>query len=573
MTPQRGAGPGPDLPDQERLRAICWDLGARFPIPFAGDHISFATVHPRLGYVHWHVRESSVERLRTRQGDAFHGSVLVVRIYDVTDIIFDGFNAHAFFDSDVGGLSGSHYLAIHKLERDLMAKIGFRLRDGAFHALARSNTAYFDRDRPSGKFHLGGLYVGRDFQRVFPIENVMDAPVFERLNYELAGYERQTPLAVAVIHTGLDPAADFGARLVPSLDEVAARCAKFHVKVQRFGDARQEGTGRQGETLSTRLAARSEAVFAQIAAHHRQKPFDLVHCHDWHAVPAGLKAAEHLGLPLVLSLHSTEYERPRDAEMQDEADMIHRWEKKGIDTAGLVIVPHSSTRQQIISLYEADADKVVIIPDIFEEQPVAFPDPSREKRNLHLNPEWPVVLFAGEISHAAGADLLMDALIVVCNEKHEVQFVFAGEGPLKDELQGRAWHTGLAHRCRFLGDISADWFERILVASDFVVIPARTWQDEGLAQMVTAYGKPVLTTHQSHIHCIEHGQNGFLTYDNPGSIVWGLKELLANPLQGNMLRSLAKQKAAHTQSLESVAAEHYIAYEKTLANAPGVQGD
>ena len=154
-----------------------------------------------------------------------------------------------------------------------------------------------------------------------------------------------------------------------------------------------------------------------------------------------------------------------------------------------------------------------------------------------------------------------------------MQFVFAGEGPLKDELQGRAWHTGLAHRCRFLGDISADWFERILVASDFVVIPARTWQDEGLAQMVTAYGKPVLTTHQSHIHCIEHGQNGFLTYDNPGSIVWGLKELLANPLQGNMLRSLAKQKAAHTQSLESVAAEHYIAYEKTLANAPGVRRD
>ena len=49
--------------------------------------------------------------------------------------------------------------------------------------------------------------------------------------------------------------------------------------------------------------------------------------------------------------------------------------------------------------------------------------------------------------------------------------------------------------------------------------------------------------------------------------MWGIKELLANPLHGSMLRVFAKRKAEHTQSLESVAVEHYIAYEQVLANA------
>jgi hypothetical protein len=135
-------------------------------------------VHPRLGYLHWHVRKSTNGRLLSAQGEAARGAVLVIRIYDVTNIIFDGFNAHSFFDVESGDLSGNYYLPIRQVERNLTAEIGYRLRNNTCHALARSNTTYFDRDRPSGKFHLGGLYVGRDFQRLFPVEDVMDAPVY-----------------------------------------------------------------------------------------------------------------------------------------------------------------------------------------------------------------------------------------------------------------------------------------------------------------------------------------------------------------------------------------------------------
>ena len=182
-----------------------------------------------------------------------------------------------------------------------------------------------------------------------------------------------------------------------------------------------------------------------------------------------------------------------------------------------------------------------------------------------------MVLFAGEMSHAAGADLLIDALPTVCRNNGAAHFVFAGEGPLKGELEDRAWHAGIGHRCRFVGDVSREIFEALLIASDFVVIPARTWQDQGLAQMAIGYGRPVLTTHQSGLNCVVHGENGLVTFDNPGSIIWGIQELLSNPLHGSMLRLVAKRSASETPSIGQIAAQHYMYYEGILKNFQGAE--
>jgi glycosyltransferase involved in cell wall biosynthesis len=225
-----------------------------------------------------------------------------------------------------------------------------------------------------------------------------------------------------------------------------------------------------------------EAISKKLRVRHNQKPFDLIHCHDWHSIPAGTEAARSLGLPLVLSLHSTEYERARGHDAQTVSEQISAWERDGAAAARLVIVPLSSTRHQLISLYGVSSDKVVIIPDVLEEPQARLPDPTEHKRTIGFNPDWPLALFAGEISHAAGADILVDALLTVCRDHHQVQLVLAGEGPLKAELERRIGHAALGHRCRFVGDLAAEAFEGVLAACDFVVIPARTWQDEGLAQ-------------------------------------------------------------------------------------------
>lgn len=148
------------------------------------------------------------------------------------------------------------------------------------------------------------------------------------------------------------------------------------------------------------------------------------------------------------------------------------------------------------------------------------------KRACAFDPGNPVVLFADEVSPEAGADILADAIITVCATDGSAQFAFAGEGGLRGELQQRLWGAGLGERCRFLGDVPADRFERLLAAADILVVPARVHRGEELARMAVSRGKWVLATHQAGIACIQHGLNGLVTYDNPGSLVWGVRELL-----------------------------------------------
>lgn len=558
------------ISSHERIREIAWDIGQRFPVPMSSDYVALSIINPHSGYVHWHVRNATVKRLRKKKDGGFASAHLVVRVYDVTDIIFDGQNAHSSFDIDVNTHGGNFYFDNHKQARIYVAEIGLRGGGGSFHPFARSNTAYFDLDRPSGNYQISGLYVRGALNRTFPVENIFDAPVYERMNQNLAGIRRKEALSIAVVFLLCNQAGDSDDLLGSFIEDYSQKFRNFGGEAKIFIPQGKDIKNDGKRSLMNKVRKVSDKVYDQLIQAHKNSPFHIVHSHDWYSSGAGLKAAKQLKLPLVLSLHSTEYERTRGNVMDRLSTQICSWEKRAVKEADLVIVPHSSTRQQVVSLYGAPPEKVVIIPDVLGENKTGILNEMTNARQwFGLPPDVPVILFAGEVSHASGADLLMDALPTVCRNHRNAHFVFAGEGPLKGELESRTYHSGIGHRCRFLGHINRKTFEAVLMSSDFVVIPARTWQDEGLAQMAIEYGRPVLTTHQSGINCIVHGKTGLVTFDNPGSIVWGLQEMLFNPLKESMLCMAARKSATETPSLENIAVQHYMYYEITLKNFRG----
>ncbi len=552
---------------QQRLREIAWEIGQRYPARHSVDYIVLSMVNPHLGQVHWYVREASLQAIRA--DGRFAHAPLVVRVYDVTDVLFDGTNAHGFFDLEVGSSAGNYYFNVSQLSRNYLAELGIRSGDGSsFAALARSKPVFFDRDRPAGNYQTTGLFISSALQRTFPVENIFDAPIYEKMHQALAEIRRPEALAVALVFADVGPATDNP--LKSHIRDFAQEIGKFGGHARVFPLPLDEADRVSSKFLLDKMAPLAERLALDLATAHRQNPFSLIHCHDWYSAACALTAAERLDLPLILSLHSTEYERAHGYETDHLSEAICEWEGKVIQAACLIITPHSSTRQQVISLYGAPPDKVTIIQDVLLEKTAGVSiSPGQIKSGFGLNPEAPTGLFAGEVSHAAGADLLLEALVYVCHRHSSVQFLFAGDGPLKGELEARAWHSGIGHRLRFLGDVSSQTFASILTAVDFVVIPARTWQDEGLAQMAIDAGKPVLTTHQAGIRCVVHGQNGLITYDNPGSIIWGIQELLANPLQAKMKRLAARKRADEKISLDNVVAQHCIYYAIAFKNRVG----
>jgi glycosyltransferase involved in cell wall biosynthesis len=556
-------------PSHDRIRSIAWEIGKHYPAPLTQDYAALSMVYPRRGCVHWHVSEKTLKVLQKSHAPVLNNAQIVVRVYDVTDLIFDGSNAHMFFDLDVGNSAGIYYFDNDRLARNYIAEAGLRGRDGSFHPAARSGTAYFDRDRPSGNYHTGGLFVGGMLKRTFPVESVFDAPVYERMNRELAGIERDAPLSIAVIYAGMR-----SGTVKDPLEIFIRSCAqgykKFGGRAMLFTPQGKEVIPAESNTLIQSVRSASQSMTARVEKAHKENPFHLIHSHDWYSSQAGLAASKTLKCPVVLTLHSTEYERAQGSEMGRLSTRICSLEKKAVRGAHLIIVPHSSTRQQVINLYGAAPEKVVIIPDVLSgPAPKAADRVSGARHSFGFPPDAPVVLFAGEMSHAAGADLLLESLPTVCRNHRSAHFVFSGDGPLRGELEARAHHAGIGHRCRFIGHVHGKVFESVLMAADFVVIPARTWQDEGLAQMAIQSGRPVLTTHQAGINCVVHGETGLVTFDNPGSITWGLQEMLNNPMKDSMLRIAARRSAGDFPSLETIAARHYMHYEILLKHLAG----
>ncbi len=515
----------------ELMRSVGWKIGQQFNPTPTGHYLAFVPIKAGLAYLHWSLDKAKIDALQAEEGDKWNGARQTLRLYDVSWIDFNGMNAHSQFDIDVNGLTGHYYWKTDRIERFFIAEAGFLLRDGRYRALARSQTVFMDRGGRSGQSSSRGMYVGGRFERVMPVENIFDARTFERVHHSWSGSLSED---LEIAYFADEPQPDAAERLKSYLGQL-------HSAADPLGVHFHEGS------------------------EETKKKASLVHAHDVGSVVEASKLAKKLKVPLVVTLHESERERAALRGRQIDEAAVKK-EAAALKKADWIITAHADLRNQILADGLAAEDRIVILPDLFQGiTPRAF-DPGDVKKRYHLNPCHPLAFFSGEISHAAGADLLLNAMEHVCGSNSEAQVVIAGNGPLREELQHRAHHSGHGDRIKFVGHVGRDQFMDLLAACDFVAIPARTWQDEGMAHLALENGKSVLTTHQARIGCVNHGQNGLVVYDNPGSVIWGLQEMFHNPMSRG---GFAQSHSSQPQSLDSLAVELCILYNNILTSSKG----
>jgi len=99
---------------------------------------------------------------------------------------------------------------------------------------------------------------------------------------------------------------------------------------------------------------RYAAVAAELA---RGENFDLVHAHDWMTYPAGIAVAAMSRKPLVVHLHSSEFDRSG----QHVNQMIYDIERRGLETADRVIAVSHFTRNIIVGHYGISPTNVEVV--------------------------------------------------------------------------------------------------------------------------------------------------------------------------------------------------------------------
>jgi len=185
---------------------------------------------------------------------------------------------------------------------------------------------------------------------------------------------------------------------------------------------------------------------------------DLVHVHDWFGTEGGSRLAHRFHLPLVFTVHSTEYDRSLG---HPWAEILAR-EQLGLREADRIIAVSKHLKQQLVDRYGAPADRIRVIYN-------AVRAPERLAR---IPPERPTVLYLGRLAAMKGVDTFLRAAAQVVPQLPNALFVVAGEGPEYPRLLALAAHLGIADRVLFLGRVTDEERTSLLARADVFVLPS-----------------------------------------------------------------------------------------------------
>lgn len=133
-------------PEPERRSAtVAQDL----PWGYGQDKAVLQVRDPWWLHAYWEITGPTIDALKSKLGDAFYGSQMAIRVYDVSEIIFNGKNAHRFFDIDISREANNWYIDTGSPGRSWCVDVGLRLPNGDFITIVRSNTVRTPLEGPS----------------------------------------------------------------------------------------------------------------------------------------------------------------------------------------------------------------------------------------------------------------------------------------------------------------------------------------------------------------------------------------------------------------------------------------
>lgn len=133
---------------QEKVEDTKFYLGAEerafiteqeLPAGYGDNSIILMARDPHWVYVYWEINSARIDEARKSLKSAFDQSSLILRVYDITSIDFNGTNAHSCFDIEIPNVLGNWYVNLGRPNMTFCIDIGYRIPDGGLFVLSRSN--------------------------------------------------------------------------------------------------------------------------------------------------------------------------------------------------------------------------------------------------------------------------------------------------------------------------------------------------------------------------------------------------------------------------------------------------
>ncbi len=245
--------------------------------------------------------------------------------------------------------------------------------------------------------------------------------------------------------------------------------------------------GHYAGDMYTQVYSYAEKV-VKIAAN---EDFDIVHAHDWMTYPAAIAAANISGKPLVVQVHSTEFDRSGEHVNQ----MIYDVERQGMHLADKIIAVSNYTKNIITSRYGISPDKVEVVYNAVDNNVTAC----ESADNSAFKKTGKIVLFLGRITMQKGPEYFLAAAKKILQVIDKVKFVMVGDGDMAHRMVELAAKLGIGQKVFFTGFLRGEDVRRAYKLADLYVMPSVS-EPFGIAPLeALQHNVPVLISKQSGI--------------------------------------------------------------------------
>jgi len=322
------------------------------------------------------------------------------------------------------------------------------------------------------------------------------------------------------------------------------------------------------------VLAFNNRVQAAATALARRHDFDVVHAHDWLVAYAAAGIKQAFDLPLVATVHATEYGRHQGWLPGPMNKLIHQVEWWLTYEARRVIACSAYMREQVEEIFVLPPEKIDVVPNGVAVRDFALPDAEvADFRRTLVGPRTRMVLFAGRLEYEKGVQTVLEALQEVRAAVGPVKFFIAGIGTYSDELKRRVRELGLRRHVHFTGFLEDHELRLHYAAADVAVAPS-IYEPFGLVAVeAMACGTPVVAGDTGGLREIVAGGSGlsFPPQDAP-ELAAALTRVLTDDALAQGMVARARRRIAERYDWSSVAAATVDVYGRAAGEEAALAG-
>ncbi|MBX7159541.1 MAG: glycosyltransferase family 4 protein [Acidimicrobiia bacterium] len=288
-----------------------------------------------------------------------------------------------------------------------------------------------------------------------------------------------------------------------------------------------------------------------------QKQVDVIHAHDWLVAYAACTLHNIFKVPLVSTIHATEYGRHQGWLPGDMNRLIHQVEWWLTYMSRRVVTCSTYMRDQVERIFELPHHKMDVVPNGVA---LRMGDGAGEAA-----PADPVVLFAGRLEYEKGVQTLIAAAPAIVARHPRARFEIAGDGTYGAELRRLVAESPLAGRFTFHGFVDDVEMPSLYRRASVVVAPS-IYEPFGIVALEAMAAKvPVIVGDTGGLReLVADGENGLCVRpEDAGHLADLVDSVLSDPGLADRLVAGGSRDSV-SRSWRAIARRTAGIYEKSI---------